>query len=134
MKRLEIVRRNLRCSRCKDSLNEAYEEYQELLRFLSKHLFFTRPDFYNKRRHGRSIKWYLYSLRSVITRDDRENMFELKHRISRILKSEFPRLESRIKVSLTESYEGGRRRDYAPGGGLIVSFKYHGEFNERARR
>jgi hypothetical protein len=61
-------------------------------------------------------------------------MFGLKHRVSRILKSEFPRIASRIKVSLSESYENGNRRDYAPGGGLIVSFKYHGEYNERVRR
>ena len=130
MTRLQSVKENLRCSRCKMIIDEVYPEYQELLLFLSKYLFYVRPDFYNKRRHGRSIKWYLNSLRTIMTSEEKENIFEFKHRISRILKSEFPRLESRIKVSLSESYSHGRR-EYVPGGGIIVSFKYHGEFNER---
>ena len=133
MTRLQSVKDKLRCSRCRMIIDEEYHEYQELLFFLRKHLFYTRPDFYNKRRHGRSIKWYLYCLRSIMTSEEKENVFEFKHRISRILKSEFPRLESRIKVSLSESYSHGRR-EYVPGGGIIVSFKYHGEFDEMGRR
>jgi len=129
MTRVNIIKRRLRCPECENIIDRAYPEYRNILNYLNQY-FGKRPDFYNKRRHGRSIKWYFANIPEfVMTELDRQNIYNFRHRMARRLELEFPELRSRIKVSLTEAYNG-HYNEYRAYYGLIVSFKYHGRFKK----
>jgi len=122
MTRIDLIRRRLRCSDCDKRLDLRYPQYHKLVRFLSEEVFLRAPNFYNKRTHGRSIKWYKYYLSNVITDEELENPELFKQRVERKIYNQFD-FHRLVKVKIVK---GWRRDDLF--NAIIVTFKYHGEF------
>ncbi len=110
----------VRCPICKEFVNTSYPQYLELLKFLREEIFFIRPHFYNRQAHGKSAKWYWYSVpNDVFTISEHHNHCIFITRLEKLLKKKFPDFYDKISVTVN-SYE-----PFAHQKSVIVKFKYH---------
>lgn len=114
------------CPICKSEIKYSYQNYLELLKFLREEVFLQRPDFYNKRAHGRTVKWYWYNLsRGVIPNHEQDNNSLFIKRVENSIRRKFPYFYRRVNIKLVSDSD---RHHHLKA--VIVSFKYHGEFQD----
>ena len=111
------------CPICKEEIRYSYQEYLELLKFLREEVFFQRPDFYNKRAHGRTVKWYWFNLSNgVISNREQDYNSLFIERVKELIRRRFP-FYRKVNIRLVSASD---RHHHLKA--IIVSFKYHGEF------
>ena len=112
-----------RCQICKDTVDYSYQQYLELLKFLREEIFLMRPHFYNRQAHGKSVKWYWYSVPSgVFTESETTHSYLFIMRLEKLLKSKFPDFCDKISVVVNNQFSYKRS--------VIVRFKYHNRYEE----